>query len=656
MTRSIYRTWLQVGCALFLGILRLDNSSAQDIPPRKYAVQISAVVQEAPPRILLRWPDEGDANRYRISRRALNGDWQELATLGGAEISFPDSHVTPGKTYEYQIVKETSGKYTGYGYIRAGIRAPMVEQRGKLILLVETSIAGAIEAELQQLELDLTGDGWEVIRRSVLTADSPQSVKELIKAIFESDPGNVKALFLLGHIPVPYSGNFFPDGHENHQGAWPADVYYADVDGEWTDSTVDNSRAERQANRNVPGDGKLDQSRIPSAVELMTGRVDLSNLTCYANKTNARSEIDLTRQYLHKNHAFRMGEVTVEKRGLICDNFSDKGSDPISGSAWRNFAPFFGTNSITEVGWDGYLPEATENSYLWSYGSGGGSYYYSTGVATSDDFALRDLKVVFTMFMGSYFGDWNNESNFLRAALGSGYILTTSYSGFPQSLYFPMALGETIGFATMLTQNNPPQGLFPPWNKGAAQVHIALLGDPTLRLDAFRPPSSLNATSGPSIALNWTAAPDDIVGYHLFRATSEKGPFTRVTLAPIRQNSFQDCPPSGTYYYMVRAVKLEQSGSGTYLNLSQGIFATADSSGSSGPASKPLALSLNYSTGRAALQVGGESGQKFQVYTSSDLLNWSELGSNTLNSGSVEFPITIDETQSCTFFRVANTE
>ena len=96
---------------------------------------------------------------------------------------------------------------------------------------------------------------------------------------------------------------------------------------------------------------------------------------------------------------------------------------------------------------------------------------------------MQDCQVVFTMWLGSYFGDWNNESNFLRAPLGSSHFaLTSSYSGFPQWLYHPMALGQTAGFCARLTQNNKPGGLYPPFNPGTNQVHIALLGDPTLRL------------------------------------------------------------------------------------------------------------------------------------------------------------------------------
>jgi hypothetical protein len=639
MTRYAYWGGLRLGGALLLGICGLDRLMiADDVPPRNFSVQISAQVSESPPRIVLSWPDEGDARSYRIYRRSTGLNWEQIATLDKTKTSFSDSNVTVGAKYEYQMIKPTSGRYTGYGYISSGIKVPVPDARGTLVLLIENSIASALNAELRRLESDLIGDGWMVIRRNVSQSDSPATIKGMIKGFHEADPAGVQALFLLGHVPVPYSGNFYPDGHENHQGAWPADSYYADMDGKWTDSSVDNTKAEREANWNVPGDGKFDQSRIPSEVEFMVGRVDLSNLTSYANKPNARSEIDLTKQYLDKNHAFRFGEIVVEKRGLICDNFSDKGADPISNSAWRNFAPLLGPDSITEVGWNGYLPAASGESYLWSYASGGGTYYYSVGVATADDFALQDVKVVFTMFMGSYFGDWNNESNFLRAALGSGYVLSSTYSGFPHTLYFPMGLGEPIGECIRLTMNNAPGTLYPPWNKGAGQVHIALHGDPTLRLSAVRPPSALMATVSSNVTLSWSPTSDSAAGYHIYRATASNAPYIRLTTSPVTQTSFTDSPASGSYTYMVRALKLEESGSGTYLNLSQGIFVSATVGGRPGGIT-PLQLEL----GSGVLRVMGESGQKFRIYSSPDLTRWTEIGTGELAAGSVEVPIYIGD-------------
>ena len=83
--------------------------------------------------------------------------------------------------------------------------------------------------------------------------DSPQQVRDLIQA--ESE---VEAVLLIGHVPVQYSGNMYPDGHIDHQGVWPADTYYADMDGEWTDISVNETSASRPENHNVPEDGRFD--------------------------------------------------------------------------------------------------------------------------------------------------------------------------------------------------------------------------------------------------------------------------------------------------------------------------------------------------------------------------------------------------------------
>ena len=468
--------------------------------------------------------------------------------------------------------------------------------------------------------------------------DSPGSVREQIRSVYNSDPANVKALFLFGHVPVPYSGDIMPDGHANHKGAWPADVFYGDVNGNWTDHSVNSIAAEREANHNRPGDGKYDQSEVPSAVELMVGRVDLHNLTSFANKSNARSEIDLLRQYLNKNHAFRIGDIAVERRALICDNFSDKGTDPIAGSAWRTFPGTVGRN-IQEVPWDGYLPAATGGTYLWSFASGGGSYYYSTGVASSDDFALQDVRVIFTMFMGSYFGDWNNESNFLRAALGSGHVLASSYSGSPHTLYFAMGLGEPIGYCMQLSQNNAPGGLYPPWGQGTHEVHVALHGDPTLRLHPVKPASSLNASaSSGRVNLSWGASPDsNLQGYDVYRATSAEGPFTKITQQPVGGTSFADTPPAGNYTYMVRAIKLEQTPSGTYLNPSLGVFASTTAGGGVVPQSPdiPTLRANAASHARIDLQwndVATETSYKIERRNGG---NWTEI--TTLGANATSF-------------------
>src|SRR4051794_4953805 len=129
MTRPFDWGWLQVGCALLVGTFSVLG---QEALPRKHAVQISAQVQDSPPRIALSWRNEGDANGYWISRRTLDSSWQQVGTLSGGDTSFVDGNVNLGTKYEYQIIKATSA-YFGYGYIAAGIHIAAVDSRGKII-------------------------------------------------------------------------------------------------------------------------------------------------------------------------------------------------------------------------------------------------------------------------------------------------------------------------------------------------------------------------------------------------------------------------------------------------------------------------------------------------------------------------------------------
>ena len=70
-----------------------------------------------------------------------------------------------------------------------------------------------------------------------------------------------------------------------------------------------------------------------------------------------------------------------------------------------------------------------------------------------------------------------------------------------------MALGETVGYCARLTQNNSAGGYDA--NGGARYNHIALMGDPTLRLYPVRPPSNFTATAAAqAVTLGWSGPAD----------------------------------------------------------------------------------------------------------------------------------------------------
>ncbi len=450
-----------------------------------------------------------------------------------------------------------------FGHILVGIRRPEVEDRGTVLLLVEQSLAIPLSPELERLRLDLIGDGYRVRRQDVSPIDAVPDVKERIVTECAADP-TIGTLFLFGHIPVPYSGRVM-SAHINHQGAWPADVYYGELDAAWTDSIVCDTSATREANHNVPGDGKFDQTFLPSDVDLEVGRVDLSRMPAFNME-----EVDLYRRYLDKDHAHRVGELTAEARGMVDDNAGVSGGLAFAATGWRNFATMFEARNVFDAD---FFPDLETESYLWAYGCGPAGYTSCSGVGSTIDFATRTVKATFTALYGSYFGDWDNSDNLLRAPLGAEtHPLVCFWAGRPVWHFYRMALGYTMGHCTRQTQNNSHEFTV---GDGSRQIHIALMGDPTLRMHVVRPPTALQlAPLDPAqVSLAWSAPTGDVEAYHIYRAAGLSDHFLRINAEPVTDTTFVDpAPLPGTNVYMVRALELETAASGSYYNLSQGVI------------------------------------------------------------------------------------
>lgn len=607
---------------------------------RDFAIEVTASIQKNPAQITLQWHAADDGAGYTVARKQKEGStWDPLATLDANTKNFVDKNVKVGEAYEYRVLKNPLPDFGGSGFIYAGIDLPATENRGKLVLIVDNTYANDLTSELARLQQDLVGDGWTVLRHDVSRNQSPPSVKQLIQSDYNADRQNVKAVFLFGHVPVPYSGNLNPDGHPDHLGAWPADGYYGDMDGNWTDSSVNSTGAARNENKNVPGDGKFDQSTFPSDIELQVGRVDLANLPGFAPKT----ELDLLRQYLNKDNNFRNGRLPLPRRGLINDNFGVIYGEAFGSSGWRNFAPFFGSDNIKSIPGYLYISTLENEGYLCSYACGGGAYNYCNYVGGTGDFRT-DIKSVFTFMLGSYFGDWDADNCFLRGPLGSPtYGLTAVWAGRPHWFVHHMALGETIGYGAKLSMNGQ---VYHP-HQHEREVHIALMGDPTLRLHPVMPVSNLSAIkNGGSVVLTWQNSSDSAIqGYHVYRSSTPNGPFTRVNTDPIQANTFTDSESSGSTY-MIRAIKLESTSSGTYFNLSQGAFATAGT----GTPSTAIPLRITRNDAGFAITFPSSAGAVYNVESTSDFRSWSNVSNVTATGSEASLPL--PKANSRVFFRV----
>ena len=299
--------------------------------------------------IELRWPLEKayeDAD-YTISRKQKDDlSFTQVASLtydGQNPITGWTDENLAGKTaYEYKVERIRvnnaffNATLTAIGFIYAGVDVPLedgdstIESPGTVILVIDETQIDAMQpddviAEIDRLKQDLFAEGWDVeVIDDVNPSDTPESVRTKIKAKYDDPNINVTTVLLIGHIPVPMSGFSRPDNHAAR--AMPADVYYGDMDSTWTfnENTVPTD-----------GDGK--------PVELMVGRVDMRGLPNFQQYspglTEAELETELLRRYLDKDHAFRTGQVAVERKALMRDQMAREDS---STGAWGMMNGFFG--------------------------------------------------------------------------------------------------------------------------------------------------------------------------------------------------------------------------------------------------------------------------------------------------------------------------
>ena len=562
-----YKQYLPIALFLFF-VLKVSSQT----PSEQSCVFFYTTIDENVPGITIHWENTVEAEGHTIWRKRKNeSTWDDpVAVIAAPANSFFDEfdeveHLRDH--YEYKIQRE--GGPTAYSYHSTGHALDAVHYRGGIILVIDETVAAALDIELEILKEDLVGDGWEVFSFLVNPNAAPNSVKGQITTIY-SQENNVTAVYLIGKIPVPYSGNFAPDGQNaDHKGAWPSDGYYANIQENWTDVIVNNSASAANSTlQNTPFDGKFDPTFFPSNVILQIGRVDFSNLPIFAE-----DETTLLRNYLTKAHEYKHGIIGNADQALIDDEFQNT-TKKYASNGFRNFNALVGENNIDQIDYANLISD----SYKWSYGCGTGTFDAAAGVVTANDFAQNDYKTTFTMLYGEYFGDWNTQNNLLRAALGSGTILTSCWAGNPNWFLNHMGMGETIGESTRTTMNSSFYG-YSPGGGYPRGVHIALMGDPTLRSDIVSPPgvlfSSLQAAEG-RVQLTWDAPTGgDYLGFNIYRSLEEFTGYNQINESIVTDFIYYDEDidiDDELYYYMVKTVKMEEKGYGSYENMSQGVF------------------------------------------------------------------------------------
>lgn len=612
--RILFTLFLAVGICAFL-----PAQSSKDA-----TIPITATVSFLPNSIRLDWPNPEAADLLIIRRTKgqTGAQWiQRLNVTASTLTTYTDNNVVAGQTYEYAMQRLSADSLYSFGYAHVAMRPNAPDSRGNILVIVDSTTADAIGVELVRMKNDMRGDGWIATPYKIGPSATVASVKQKIVDEYNADPQNMKAVLLIGDVPIPYSGDANWDGHPDHAGAWPADSYYADVNGVWTDTDINDVSPSRAANVNVPGDGKFDQSFIPTPVELQVGRIDFRKINAPA--FGEPDAIGLIKRYLDKDHAWRTGAYKVQNKALVDDNFGYFGGEAFASNGYRNAYPLVGEANVEDAD---FFDNTNPGSYLLGYGCGGGWYQGASGVGSSDNFATDTVNIVFANLFGSYFGDWDYESNpFMPAALASrGGILTCSWAGRPYWFNQALASGETIGYCHKETQNAAYNNGFIA-TFGESGAHTALLGDPTLRAHVVDPPQSVLATPKcDKVEITWTASDQQVEGYHVYRSASNDGPYTRLSVNPVVGTAFVDNNPvPGDLYYQVRAIQLQSSpGGGVYFNNSVGPIVATHFVVGTAPVISLQDLELNCTNTSVNLEVNADQ----------TVVNWSWTGPNGFTS------------------------
>jgi len=560
------------------------------------AWRMSAAAGTAPPSLNLMWVSATNLLSDIQRREAGGGTWSWLEPAFGTNYS--DKAVDIGKRYEYEVntgyaapsgIEEKIGQY-----VTAAVAGEAIESRGKLILLVDETMATPIQADLNLFITNLVGDGWQILRKDVPRHINDYSlstsyltnhynitnhIAPFIRSNYTQFTTNIKYIVIVGHVTVPYTGTFADDGHYSpggahgaHQGAWSADNYYGDVDGNWTDAlTITGSSY--AFNKNYPNDGRFDQDYIPAngsgekKLEIPVARIDFSRLANFSD-----SEAVLLGKYFKKNGDYRNGARTFLPQAMAAEYspFPTIIPQQTATELVSKSAPL----AQTQIG-DVFTSTA---SFLFGVQSGPGFFDRINdafaNMHTTQDFAngTTTTNCAFYYLRGSYFPDWNTENNLLRGLLGTANGGLGAVATFRAKSWRGdgLAVGLSIGneMRTVVNEVAVNGWIF-------SSRYIQFLGDATLRYPVLPPPVAVTRSiTNNKVALHWAAPAGLTPLYHVYRsAEGILGEFTRLTPEPITATSYIDATPTvPSSLYMIRALQPVTTGGGTFTNISQGIF------------------------------------------------------------------------------------
>jgi len=523
--------------------------------------------------------EEKSLGRYPIERRRLEPGptgW-EVITRDARTSVYDDTAVPPGHTYAYRVLRNGRPPLE----VCAAHDTPPPADRGRVLLLVDETLADRLGRSLARHRADLVAEGWEVVQHRVprhVDAD-PQdfdcrrhdaealprnrtnllAIQALIRREFEAHPGRPHVGVLIGHPTIPQSGWAAEDGHVAcddpagiHLGAWPADLFYGDLTGAWTDVRSFRTGCPDCARSqctfcilgNEPGDGRWDPNDLPrepdgspGRIEVALGRIDFARLSHFDSrfaglKGSPRNALDvevaLLERYLEKAWRYRRGLLEFRDSAIGYANAVPSLVDRNLLHILPRLAPHEAVSVETwnsdlfhdgpRVRW-GFQADYSHFGVLGMTGAAkAGHSHFAKNVAWRRPGDVP--RVAFLFAFGSFLGQWYSGygEDFLRTCLAAEdavLLAGTAHSPTPWATDRVHAGAPVHALLTDTAARSP-----------SVNVRLTfLLGDPCLLEHPLKAPTDFTArasggATGGTVELAWTASAEADLGYRIDEATS----------------------------------------------------------------------------------------------------------------------------------------
>jgi hypothetical protein len=177
--------------------------------------------------------------------------------------------------------------------------------RGRVCLVVHTAVVAEAADALDTYEATLEQEGYDIIR-AVYSDGSAAELRAQL-AMLHAEPESLDGAVFIGDIPyVIYEMMLDWDGDGSLPAVYddfPCDLYFMDLDGQWTDSISDGLVE--------PDNGKLDSHTGARDLEIWVARLKVDTLG------ELGSAAELINGYIAKRNAFSAAPPDPHARGLV---------------------------------------------------------------------------------------------------------------------------------------------------------------------------------------------------------------------------------------------------------------------------------------------------------------------------------------------------